>query len=280
MTDCVLFAPAKLNLFLHILGRREDGYHLIQSAMQLIDFGDTLRFSLRADERIHLVSNYTAVPVVDNLVYRAAVLLQQQLRVPRGVDIVLEKKIPVGAGLGGGSSDAATTLLGLNQLWGLDFSLMRLQAMGLSLGADVPVFVQGRSAWVEGIGEQLTPMTLPPAWYLLAIPACHIATAGLYQDPRLTRDCVPLTMDSYQPGDGQNVFTAVVQQDYPAVAEALSWLGQYAQARMTGTGSVVFARFDTEAEAGRIAASVPEGIRCVVAKGLNYSPNHWGVAKR
>lgn len=273
-------APAKINLFLHIIGRRTDGYHLLQSVMQPINFCDELQFSVRDDGQIHLSSNYQEVEPADNLVYRAAKVLQDYAHVNLGVDIYLQKNIPVGAGLGGGSSDAATTLQALNVLWGLQLPTATLAQIGLTLGADVPFFVFGEAAWVEGIGEKITAIELPSAWYLLVLPACHVSTKKLYADERLTRNCPVITIDDYRPGDGVNVFTEIVRQDYPAVAEALDWLGQFAEARMTGSGAVVYARFDTEAEAGRIAAQAPHSIQCVVSEGLKKSPTYWGVAKR
>lgn len=268
----IVQAPAKLNLFLHITGRREDGYHELQSVMQFVALADELEFTQRADANITLRSNYTEVSVVDNLAYRAATLLQQHTQYSGGVDIVLTKRIPVGAGMGGGSSDAATTLLALNKLWGLELSVETLTQLGQTLGADIPFFVRGHAAWVEGIGERLTPITLPQPWYLIVIPPCHVNTHELYQDQQLTRDCQPIRIRDYHVGDGFNVFTEPVCRRYPLVARALDWLNQYQQARMTGSGAVIFAAFDTEQEAGRIAALVPDDLQCVVTRGLNTSP--------
>lgn len=276
-------APAKLNLFLHITGRRADGYHELQSVMQFIDFSDYLSFDISRDTQIRVNSNYNEVPVEDNLVYLAAAALKDRYSVSKGAVITLIKNIPVGAGLGGGSSDAATTLWGLNRLWNLNLSVDELATIGLSLGADVPFFVRGFAAWVEGIGERLTPMSLPEPWYLLAIPDCVISTAHLFHHPQLTRDCSRLTIDDYIFGNGQNVFMDVVYNNYPSVKKAVDWLTAFSRVHMTGTGSVVFGIFDTEHEAGTIAALAPVGLRCVVAKGLNFSllqSFNWGVAKR
>lgn len=265
-------APAKLNLFLHITGRNTDGYHELQSVMQFVTLADELTFALEDTADITLETAYAEVAAEDNLVYRAARLLQQHAAVTRGAHITLHKHIPVGAGMGGGSSDAATTLLALNQLWDAQVDIDTLAALGQSLGADIPFFVRGKASWVEGIGERLTPIELPQPHYLLVIPPCTVPTADLYQDPQLTRDCQPIRIQDYRIGDGLNVFTAPVCRRYPEVAEALEWLNQYQPAQMTGSGSVLFARFDTAAEAGRIAALAPDTLRCVVTKGLNTSP--------
>lgn len=265
-------APAKLNHFLHITSRREDGYHELQSVVQFVDYADDLTFELNQSGVIHFESNYDGVGPDENLVVRAARLLQVNTQTPQGARITLTKRLPVGAGMGGGSSDAATTLVGLNRLWQTKLNTDQLAALGVQLGADVPLFIYGHAAWMEGIGERLTLLDLPELWYVLAIPNCTVSTHDLYQDPRLTRDCQPLKMDSYRFGDGDNVFTAAVCRRHVEVQQALDWLNQFQHARMTGSGSVVFAGFDTQAEAGRIATLAPEGIRCVVTRGLNTSP--------
>lgn len=262
-------APAKINLFLHILGRRLDGYHDLQSVMQFVDFSDRLTFTLSHDDAMTLDSNFSTP---DNLVLRAATLLQQYAAVDVGVKICLDKKLPAGAGMGGGSSDAATTLLGLNRLWGLQLDIDTLAELGQKLGADVPFFVRGHAGWVESTGEQITPMVLPERWYLLLMPKCTISTAALFASQELKRDCTRLEMQDYQYGFGDNVFEPVVCSRYPEVNEALSWLSQYTDAKMTGTGATVFGIFDTEIEAGRIAALVPSHLRSHVAQGLNKSP--------
>lgn len=267
-------APAKLNLFLHVLGRRDDGYHTLQTYFQLIDFCDSLTLTQRDDSDVTLSPALEGVAFEDNLIVKAARALQQRCACVLGVDITLAKQLPMGGGIGGGSSDAATTLLGLNRLWNLGLSIDALAQLGATLGADVPVFVRGHSAWGEGIGDALVPMALPEAWYLLLMPDVQISTARLFVDPRLQRNSAPLDRVQYQPMVGHNDFEAVVRMDYPAVSKALDWLNQYATARLSGTGGVVFARFDTKAEAGRIAAKVPMGLGKVIAKSLNQSPVH------
>jgi 4-diphosphocytidyl-2-C-methyl-D-erythritol kinase len=265
-------APAKLNLFLHIVGRRPDGYHLLQTVFQFIDFCDTLTFVPRDDGRITRGSGPRDVPVEQDLTVRAARLLQQQAGVSAGVDIQITKRLPMGAGLGGGSSDAATTLVALNRLWRIGWETERLAALGLQLGADVPVFVRGRAAWGEGIGEVLTPLDLPEPWYLLLIPPVKVSTAAIFSAADLTRDTPPITISDFLSGRGRNDCEALVRRAYPEIDRALSWLSEHATARLTGTGSALFARFDTEAAARALLAKVPTMWQGVVAKGLNRSP--------
>ncbi len=265
-------APAKLNLFLHIVGRRPDGYHLLQTVFQFIDFCDTLTFVPRDDGRITRGSGPRDVPVEQDLAVRAARLLQQQTGVSAGVDIQITKRLPMGAGLGGGSSDAATTLVALNRLWRIGWETERLAALGLQLGADVPVFVRGRAAWGEGIGEDLTPLDLPEPWYLLLIPPVKVSTAAIFSAADLTRDTPPITISDFLSGRGRNDCEALVRRAYPEIDRALSWLSEHATARLTGTGSASFARFDTEAAARALLAKVPTMWQGVVAKGLNRSP--------
>ncbi len=265
-------APAKLNLFLHIVGRRPDGYHLLQTVFQFIDFCDTLTFVPRDDGRITRGSGPRDVPVEQDLTVRAARLLQQQAGVSAGVDIQITKRLPMGAGLGGGSSDAATTLVALNRLWRIGWETERLAALGLQLGADVPVFVRGRAAWGEGIGEDLTPLDLPEPWYLLLIPPVKVSTAAIFSAADLTRDTPPITISDFLSGRGRNDCEALVRRAYPEIDRALSWLSEHATARLTGTGSALFARFDTEAAARALLAKVPTMWQGVVAKGLNRSP--------
>lgn len=273
MQKLLLPAPAKVNLFLHILNRRADGYHNIQTVFQFLDLSDVLAFQLRGDSKIELQSDHK-IPIEDNLIYKAAQLFQQATNIKKGIDIEFNKRIPMGAGLGGGSSDAATTLLALNHLWETGWSLNQLAELGKKIGADVPVFVYGHSAWAEGIGDVLTPILLPEPWYLLIIPPCKIQTQAMYTDPRLNRDSVKLHIDQFHPGLGHNDFEKIVRMDYPEVARALDWLDQFSKAKMTGSGSVVFAMFDTREEASRIAARVPTDYQSVVSKGLNRSPLH------
>lgn len=281
MQNVTLPAPGKLNLFLHILGRREDGYHNIQTAFQFIDWCDELLFHVRSDTEIHLTSNIPEVSEADNLVVRAASCLQKESGCRRGVDIDLKKRIPMGAGLGGGSSDAATTLLALNVLWETQLSLERLLEIGATLGADVPIFIHGHAAWAEGTGIALSNVILPEPWYVLVIPPIQVSTEALYNDPRLTRDSAALTISQYEPGQGHNDFEKLLRFDHPEIAHALDWLGRFGRARITGSGAVIFAAFDTQEEAGTIAAQVPSSYKAMAVKGLNQSPLHkkWGVAK-
>lgn len=265
-------APAKLNLFLHITGRREDGYHLLQTAFQFIDYCDWLEFQPCADKAITHLSPLPGVPAEQDLVYRAAQLLQQRTACSQGVAIRVHKHLPMGGGLGGGSSDAATTLVALNHLWATGLSTSQLAQLGLELGADVPVFVHGRAAWAEGVGEQLQPLDLAEPWYLVITPSVQISTYEIFTAPELTRDCKPMTISSFLGGKGRNVCEPVVRGRYPLVAETLDWLSQFSPARMTGTGSSVFAAFDDKPRALEALAQVPPQWRAVIAKGCNYSP--------
>lgn len=273
-------APAKLNLFLHVVGRRADGYHLLQSLFRLIDRGDLLRFAPRADTLVRRLRPLAGVPEERDLCVRAARLLQEASGCRRGVEIALEKRLPMGGGLGGGSSDAATVLLALNRLWGLHWSRERLQALALRLGADVPFFIFGRNALAEGVGEVLRPVDLPPAWYLVIEPPAHVPTAGIFADPHLTRDTKPIKMADFSAGwgadwrnlAGQNDLEPVVCGRYPEVARALAWLRQHAEARMTGSGACVFAPFAAEQDARAVLAQMPEGMVGWVARGLDEHP--------
>jgi 4-diphosphocytidyl-2-C-methyl-D-erythritol kinase len=267
-------APAKLNLFLHVTGRRPDGYHCLQTVFQLLDFGDTIELEESTDGSITLASEMPGVPAAEDLTVRAAHALARASGRQRGVRITVSKRIPVGGGLGGGSSDAATTLLGLNQLWGCGLDLQALAALGVGLGADVPVFVQGHSAWAEGIGDQLLPIALPPAWYLVIHPGCGVNTAAIFRDEELTRDTPLTTMAAFFAGSGRNDCEPVVRKRYRPVADALDWLAEHGSARMSGTGSCVFAAFENEHEARQVAASVPAGWTRFVARGLDRSPVH------
>ncbi len=279
-------APGKLNLFLHITGRRHDGYHLLQTVFQFINHCDWLTFTLRYDGIIQstATSNHAVAPEHD-LTVRAARLLQCHVASSHGVDIHLDKRLPMGGGLGGGSSDAATTLVALNQLWGLHLPLEQLAVLGLQLGADVPVFIHGQAAWAEGVGEVMTPVTLPEPWYLVMVPPCHVSTAEIFSAPELTRDAPALTIEGFlsvlemASGDfawgGSNVCEPVVCWRYPPVAEALAWLRGYADtagARMTGTGACVFAAFADESAAHRAMRQMPAAMQGFVAQGMNRSP--------
>jgi 4-diphosphocytidyl-2-C-methyl-D-erythritol kinase len=272
-------APAKLNLFLHVVGRRPDGYHLLQSLFRLLDLGDTLRFSPREDGRIVRTSSLEGVPEASDLCLRAARLMQTESGCAQGIDIALEKRLPMGGGLGGGSSDAATVLLALNRLWGLDWPRERLQALGLRLGADVPFFIFGCNAFVEGIGEALQAVTLPSAWYLVVLPQASVPTAEIFTAPDLTRNSKPIKMADFSAGwdgsmalVGRNDLEPVVCERYPEVARALAWLRRHAEARMTGSGACVFAPFAAEQDARAVLAQLPEGMSGWVAKGLDEHP--------
>jgi len=260
-------APAKLNLFLHVTGRRPDGYHELQTVFQLLDFGDELAFTPRTDGRVLLRSPLPGVAPDDDLTVRAARLLQRAAGCQRGVEIALTKRLPLGGGLGGGSSDAATTLVALNRLWGLGLDTAALAALGRELGADVPVFVHGQSAWAEGVGERLTPLSLPPRWYLVLVPECHVATASIFKAPELTRDSLPIKMPDFLAGRTRNDCEPVVVGRHPEVAEALAALG--GRGRMSGTGACVFAAFDDAASARN---ALPAGWRGFVARGVDRSP--------
>lgn len=273
-------APAKLNLLLHITGRRADGYHELQTVFQFLDYGDELKFVPRPDAQVQRVQDVAGVPAEDDLVVRAAIALQQATGCQQGVDIYLDKKLPMGAGLGGGSSDAATTLHALNCIWDCGLSDDALAEIGLKLGADVPVFVHGFAAFAEGIGEQLTPIELEQPWYLVITPDVHVSTAVIFNDLELTRDCPAIKICGLSDSGWDNVCLPVVVKHYPEVAEALEILGRYAEARMSGTGASVFAAFETEAEAKRVrdslrdpaSAAIPASWKDFIARGVNISP--------
>lgn len=266
-------APAKLNLFLHITGRRADGYHELQTAFQFLDFGDVLSFVPRADGRVCRVGGLDSVPESDDLVVRAACLLQRYAGVEAGVDIHLDKRLPVGGGLGGGSSDAATVLCALNYLWQLRLDVQVLAELGLSLGADVPVFVRGRAAWAEGVGEKLTPVEPLEHYYLVLSPPCHVVTEEVFTANELTRDCRTAKIGDFLSDEYGNVCEAVVFERYPQVREAHDWLlARVGNARMTGTGACVFAWFPNEEAAQDTFLALPDGWQGFVARGLNRSP--------
>lgn len=266
-------APAKLNLMLHIVGRRPDGYHELQTVFQLIDLCDRIDITVRPDGVIARPQGPDGVPETEDLVVRAALALQKASGTRLGADIHVKKRIPMGGGLGGGSSDAATTLVALNRLWQTGLETARIADIGAKLGADVPVFVHGRSAWAEGVGEKLTPVEIPgEAWFLVIFPGVPVPTAAVFQAPELTRNSPPTTMRGFLETGGRNDCEAVVRSRFPAVAEALDWLGRQAPARLTGTGSCVFAKFSRAADAERVAARIPDTWRAFVARGLASSP--------
>ncbi|KAA2284154.1 4-(cytidine 5'-diphospho)-2-C-methyl-D-erythritol kinase [Arenimonas fontis] len=275
-------APAKLNLFLRILGRRADGYHCLQTVFQLLDWGDTVWLKPREDGEIRRVGPASyAVPEAGDLAVRAAKILKEAGKARQGADIFVEKRIPLGGGFGGGSSDAATVLLALDRLWGLDLGAGRLADLGLALGADVPVFVSGRSAWAEGVGERLSPMALPPSAYLLVDSGVSVPTAELFQAPDLTRDAPPATMHDFASGSVLgNAFEPVLRRRSPAVAEVLDVLAQLGPAALTGTGGGCFVRFGTRAQAEAARARLPQAWRAWVAEGVAVSPLHLALARR
>jgi 4-diphosphocytidyl-2-C-methyl-D-erythritol kinase len=265
-------APAKLNLMLRIVGRRPDGYHELQTVFQFIDRCDRLRFAVREDGRIHRLVEVPGVAPEDDLTVRAAQTLRQATGCPLGADIGCEKRLPMGGGLGGGSSDAATTLVALNRLWGTGLDADALAALALPLGADVPVFVRGQAAWGEGVGERLTPVVLPEPWYLVLSPLCSVSTKDVFTHPELTRDSTPATLADFVAGDTVNDCLDVVRRGYPPVASALDWLSRWGGGRLTGTGACVFAVFDDGSEALRALEQCPAEMRPFVARGLNRSP--------
>lgn len=267
-------APAKLNLMLHILGRRADGYHELQTLFQFLDHGDELGFSRRDDGHIRLHTEVAGVAHDSNLIVRAARKLQAQAGCPLGADIWLDKRLPMGGGIGGGSSDAATTLLGLNHLWQLGWDEDRLAVLGLSLGADVPVFVRGHAAFAEGVGERLTPVELSEPWFLVAIPQVLVSTAEVFSDPELTRDTPPIKVRSLLEGGGRNDCQPVVQKRYPEVRNALILLNNFVQTRLTGTGACVFGSFPNKVDADKVARQLPATLPSFVAQGRNISMLH------
>lgn len=274
MNALTIPAPAKLNLFLHITGRRADGYHELQTLFALLDYGDRLHIS--AADELRLDADNDTPAGEDNLVWRAARLLQHHTGTEAGAALRLDKRLPAGGGLGGGSSDAASTLLGLNRFWGLDLQLDTLAELGLELGADVPVFVRGHSAWAEGVGEQLTPVELPDAWYLVVHPGVTVSTGAVFNDAQLTRQYPKSTLATFL-GDGPERFDnhcePVARRLFPAIGEALDQLRERAgNSRLTGTGACVFARVPDEASGARMLAALPSAWSGFVARGINRSP--------
>ncbi len=263
-------SPAKLNLFLHVTGRRPDGYHLLQTVFQLLSWGDDMRFEWRDTPGVSLSGDTGDIAPADNLILRAAKLISP---LDQGAHIYVRKRIPRGGGLGGGSSNAATTLVALNQLWKLELDRDELIRIGTSMGADVPVFIKGRSAWAEGIGEKLTPISLPKRWYVVAQPDCFVSTAEIFADPELTLQTPPITVQAFFSGAGRNDLQPVVVRRYPEVQRAVEWLRERSlDARMTGSGACVFASVESEQEAYIIAEQAPTGLTVVVAEGLDKLP--------
>ena len=285
-------APAKLNLFLHVVGRRADGYHLLQTVFQFLDHGDELEFRVSDDGNIARAADIPGVPAAADLTLRAARLLQARTNTARGVEIHLRKRIPAGGGLGGGSSDAATTLLALNELWGLHWERSRLAALGLELGADVPVFVMGQAAWAEGVGEVLTPIELAQPWYVVLSPPVSVSTAAVFaqfgaamdrmsecsdehgdvRERQLTRYSPAITIRDFRAGRTRNDLEPAVRRQYPQVDSALTWLSRFGEPRMTGSGGCVFVEVESADEGQAILAQVPAGLRGFVARGVNRHP--------
>ncbi|HEY2145709.1 MAG TPA: 4-(cytidine 5'-diphospho)-2-C-methyl-D-erythritol kinase [Steroidobacteraceae bacterium] len=269
-------APAKLNLFLHIVGRRSDGYHELQTCFQFVDLCDEIAINVRADGEIRRIADLPGVAEDADLCIRSARALRQAAGSSLGADISLVKRIPIGGGLGGGSSDAATCLVALNRLWGINWPAPRLAELGLKLGADVPVFVHGRAAWAEGVGERLTPLYPPQAPaetnYLILKPNVFVSTAEVFQDPELTRNSPPITIHGFLASGGRNDCLGVVRRRYPEVAQALDWLSLFGSARLTGTGACVFLACETLDLGREIMRKLPPGIEGFLARGLNDSP--------
>ncbi|MCI0749739.1 MAG: 4-(cytidine 5'-diphospho)-2-C-methyl-D-erythritol kinase [Nevskiales bacterium] len=265
-------APAKLNLFLHVTGRRADGYHLLQTVFQFLDRGDDLFFAVRDDGRVRRLGSTAGIAETEDLTVRAAQALRAFVGDSPGCDIRVHKRIPLGSGLGGGSSDAATTLVALNRLWNLGLSEDTLAGIGLTLGADVPVFVRGFAAWAEGIGERLTPVTLPEPWYLVVTPLCAVSSREIYQAPELPRSTPRIEWRDFQTGSGHNDLLSPVRARYPEVGQALERLAPYGNARLSGSGASVFVDFHDRAAAAAARRQLPPDWRSFVARGRNRSP--------
>ncbi len=287
MTPEFFFAPAKLNLMLRVVGRRADGYHLLETVFRFLDYGDEVRLTVRGDGVIRRTSPFPGVAEEHDFTVRAARLLQKATETPLGADIELVKRLPLGAGLGGGSSDAATVLLALNHLWATALSRDALHALALELGADVPVFVFGQSAFGQGIGEDLAPVALPPAWYVVLTPAVVVPTAAVFGHPDLKRDSKPIKIQGFSV-DGLpesatehavNDLESLVCRLYPEVARHLEWLKQHGPALMTGSGASVFASFDSEHVAREVMGKLPADMKGFVARGLDRHPL-WELASR
>ena len=274
-------APAKINLFLHITGRRTDGYHTLQSVFQLLDFYDTIHLKPTPTGEIKRVNDIANVPASQDLCVRAALALQQATGCAQGVDIFVEKRIPMGGGLGGGSSDAATVLIALNHLWQTNLNRKQLMQIGLKLGADVPVFIFGQNAWAEGVGEQLSTIDLAPSYYVVLTPQVHVSTAQVFANSALTRDTKPLKIADFSRDVNLDLSTAVFRNDleavvckeFPAVASTLKWLGQYGKAKMSGSGASVFVAVNSQQKADELLSQKPDNITGFVAKSIVNHPH-------
>lgn len=265
-------APAKLNLFLQVVGRRDDGWHELQTVFQFVDICDRIGVESRADGAIVREGGLEGLAPDDDLVVRAARALQAAARVREGATIRVDKRIPAGGGLGGGSSDAAATLVALDRVWGLGWDRARLAALGLGLGADVPVFVHGHAAWAEGVGERLVPIELPEPWYLVIDPGQPVQTGAMFQAPELTRDSRRMTIADFVSGAGRNDFEPLVRARFPRIAASLDWAAGFGPVRLTGTGGCSFVTFDARDEADAALAAMPAEWRGIVARGMNRSP--------
>ncbi len=274
LSDFIWRAPAKINRFIGITGRRDDGYHEIQTVFQFVNWFDEIRFKCREDGKIIANHALPGVAYADDLSVRAALAIQAHSNVQQGVTIQLNKVIPTGAGLGGGSSDAATTLLALNQMWNCRLEIDELVKLGVRLGADVPVFIRGQCAFAEGMGEKLQPMILDEPWYLLVCPPVHVSTPEIFSDHRLTRNTEPITIAGFLSGSGENDFEPVVRKRFPEIDDVFCWLQQFADARMSGTGSCIYAMFDSLSSASDIAQQCPMQWKTHVVKGENISSLH------
>ena len=265
-------APAKINHFLHITGQREDGYHELQTVFQFLDYADELRFKVLDHNEISHSNPLPGVKPEDDLTVRAARLLQQYANCSLGVEISITKRLPMGGGLGGGSSDAATTLVALNQLWQLNLDMSTLVKLGVQLGADVPIFIHGFAAWAEGVGEELSAIQLDEPWFVVLIPAASVSTAEIFSNPQLKRDCSPISINHFLSGQGDNVCETIVRKLYPEVDQAIRWLDQFSPSRMTGTGACVFAAVKSEQQASYILSKKPKQFEGFIAQGRNISP--------
>ncbi|MGI0117131.1 4-(cytidine 5'-diphospho)-2-C-methyl-D-erythritol kinase [Zooshikella sp. RANM57] len=280
MQQLTLPAPAKINLFLHILGRRVDGYHQLQTLFQFLDLSDEVTMTIRDDGKLRLLTPFPDLADSDNLAIKAAKILQLATNTPLGADISIKKCLPMGGGVGGGSSNAATVLHGLNILWQTHRSNTELAKLGLQLGADVPVFIHGHAAWAEGIGDQLTPIALPEAWFILVKPNCHISTAKIFQHPDLTRDSDPITVAAYLQRGARNDCEAIVRKQYPEVDKVFKLLNNLAPTRLTGTGACLFATFANKESAEQALKQLPDNLQAFLARGCNQSMLHKHLQSR
>ncbi len=271
-TTLTLPAPAKLNLFLNVLDRREDDYHNLQTVFQFIDFADQLQFSLKENENITLDSPGLTISQEDNLIYRAAKLLQNKTGTRFGAHIHLDKRLPIGGGIGGGSSNAATTLVGLNRLWQTGLTDQELMALGSQLGADVPIFIHGKAAYATGTGDVFTNLELQEPWYVILIPPVSVSTREIFSHPQLTRNNQPITISEFLSHGGSNSIEGLVRSLYPDVGHAIDWLNQFSFAKMSGSGSTVFSSFAEKDRAESVVSQIPAPFKGVVAKGCNKSP--------